>query len=85
MGAIATWAVYFGDPDLALAALHRGYVEKRGLTLVEIWHPIFAGIRKDSCFKDVLRGVGLADHWRRSGKWGDFARPLGDDDFEIIR
>jgi hypothetical protein len=22
------------------------------------------------------------DYWRASGEWGDFARPLGDDDFE---
>ena len=21
--------------------------------------------------------------WRKSGKWGDFARPLGADDFEV--
>ena len=29
--------------------------------------------------------MGIFDYWRVTGKWGDFARPLGDDDFEIIR
>ena len=32
----------------------------------------------------VVRGVGLADHWRKTGRWGDFARPLGEDDFEML-
>lgn len=29
--------------------------------------------------------LGLVDHRRASGKWGDFARSLGDDDFEFIK
>ena len=85
MGAIAHWAVYYGDTDLALEALRHGYVDLRGPTMLEIWHPIFAGLRKEARFKDIVRGVGLANHWRKSGKWGDFVRPLGADDFEIIR
>lgn len=35
-------------------------------------------------FKWLLRDLGIYDYWRRSGKWGDFARPLGEDDFEIV-
>jgi TolB-like protein len=85
MGAIAHWAVHLGDMDFALKALRRGYVEKRGLTVVEIWHPIFAELRKDPRFKEIVRDIGLADHWRATGKWGDFARPVGDDDFEVFR
>jgi hypothetical protein len=29
-----------------------------------------------------VRELGLVDYWRASGKWGDFARPVGTDDFE---
>ena len=85
MGALANWAVYYGDKDLAFEALRRGFVEMRGLTLVEIWFPVFAELRRDPRFKDIVRDIGLVEHWRKSGKWGDFARPVGDDDFEIIR
>jgi hypothetical protein len=85
MGAIAHWAVYFGDQDLALKAMRRECVEMHGITVHEIWHPVFAELRKDPRFKDILRGMGLVDHWRATGKWGDFARPKGADDFEIIR
>jgi TolB-like protein len=84
MGAIATWAIYYGDEDLALKALRRGYVELYGPTVADIWSPVFAGPRRDPRFKDILRDIGLYDHWRRTGKWGDFARPVGDDDFELF-
>jgi hypothetical protein len=49
-----------------------------------IWMPVLSEARRDPRFKDILREMGLVEYWRRSGKWGDFARPLGDDDFEII-
>ena len=64
MGAIAHWAVLYGDVDLAFKALRHGYVDKHGLTIVEIWHPIFADLRKDPRFKDIVRDMGLAAHWR---------------------
>jgi TolB-like protein len=83
--AIANWAVYFGDLDLALAATRRGLVErKHGVTFVDLWMPNLAPLRRDPRFKNIVRDIGLADHWRQSGNWGDFARPLGDDDFELI-
>ena len=47
--------------------------------------PTLAELRKDPRFKQLMRDLGLYDYWRASGKWGDFARPTGDDDFEIIR
>lgn len=84
MGAIAHWAVYYGDEDFALKALRRGYVELYGPTVADIWSPVFAAPRRDPRFKDILRDLGLYEHWRRSGKWGDFARAVGDDDFEVF-
>jgi hypothetical protein len=41
-------------------------------------------VRKTDEFKAILRDLGIADYWRQSGNWGDYARPLGDDDFEIV-
>jgi TolB-like protein len=85
LGAMAMWAVHFGDPDLAIEALRRGFVEMHGPTIIDIWHPVFAELRRDPRFKHIVRDVGLADHWRKTGNWGDFARAEGADDFEIIR
>ncbi|HVN02073.1 MAG TPA: TIR domain-containing protein [Caulobacteraceae bacterium] len=81
---IASFAAYYGDDALALTALNRAFVERRNLGMVEIWSPVFKRLRQDPRFKDIVRGVGLADHWRRTGNWGDFARPVGEDDFELL-
>jgi hypothetical protein len=47
-----------------------------------IWWPWETGLRADPRFKEIVRELGLTDYWRASGKWGDFARPVGTDDFE---
>jgi len=36
-------------------------------------------------FKDLVQNVGLVDYWRSTGNWGDFCKPIGDDDFECER
>ncbi len=82
MDGLAQLAAYFGDDDLALACLRRGFVEMRGVTVPAIWHPNFASLRKTEGFKDLVRDLGLYDYWRQSGHWPDFARAKGDDDFE---
>jgi adenylate cyclase len=79
-------AAYFDAPDYALQLLRRYYVELAlSAPILNIWHPLFAGVRKLPAFKDLVRELGIYDYWRESGKWGDFARPLGDDDFEVYR
>jgi hypothetical protein len=55
------------------------------MPLWAMWFPEAAEARKDPRFKDIVRDIGLYDYWRKSGKWGDFARPLGDDDFDVFR
>ena len=82
MSFIALYAGYYGDTELALAALRRG---NWAASLPQaIWDPLLRTVRKTDDFKAIVRELGLADYWRRSGNWGDFARPLGEDDFEII-
>ena len=47
-----------------------------------IWHPILSPLRKFPAFKTYIRETGLYDYWRTTNKWGDFCRPVGEDDFE---
>ncbi|MEI9888515.1 MAG: hypothetical protein WDN08_18845 [Rhizomicrobium sp.] len=84
MAGLANWAVRYGDNDLALKALRRAFVDLHGLILIEIWFPMFRELRRDPRFKDILRDLGLVGHWRKTGRWCDFVRPLGDDDFEVV-
>jgi hypothetical protein len=85
LNGIASMAAYFGDDELALAALRKAFVDMRGVQASGIWHPLFASARKSEAFKAIVRDLKFFDYWRASGHWGDFARPVGDDDFEIIR
>ena len=80
----AFFAAYYDEFDLAFALLRRGVVEIRSMQIMNIWHPVFRKLRLDPRFKQILIDTGLANHWRKSGNWGYFARPLGEDDFEII-
>jgi len=42
----------------------------------------FSGIwNRDEFHQDIIQS-GLVDYWRKSGKWGDMCRPLGEDNFE---
>ena len=84
LDSLAHWAAHLGDDELALAIIRRSAVETRGFLGMGIWHPNFARIRRDLRFKDILRDLGLIDHWRRTGNWGEFVRPIGESDFEVI-
>jgi TolB-like protein len=82
---LSYFAGWFGLKDIALAAMRRGQIDLKGPTHRYLWHPILADARKEPAFKQLMRDLGLYDYWRKSGKWGDFARPVGDSDFEIVR
>ncbi len=78
---IAEFADYFGDEDLALAALRRQYVDDRAQTLMFTWAPYVTPLRADSRFKQMVRDLRLAEYYRSSGNWGDFCQPVGQADF----
>jgi TolB-like protein len=79
-------AGFYDATDDALAAIRRAYVDLDPVPhlLRFMWMPVLRGARKDARFKVIVRDLGLYEYWRKSGKWGDFVRPLGDDDFEIV-
>jgi hypothetical protein len=78
---IAVFASYFGEHELALQAWKELIGSAPGLIYL-IWRPIHKGMRQLQGFKDLVREWGLVDYWRKSGKWGDFCHPVGEDDFE---
>jgi hypothetical protein len=77
---MAAWASYFGDDELALD-LFRNRQSEGSITGFTLWRPLHKRMRQLPGFKDLLRERGLVDYWRQTGKWGDYCRPLGDDDF----
>jgi hypothetical protein len=79
---IAVWAAQFGDDELAMSALRRSAIDFEGGRIAAIWNPVLRGVRQTKAFREMLGELGLVDYWRSTGRWGDFARPTGPDDFE---
>jgi len=77
----AAWASYYGDSNLAVAAL-RASPASLFARVGTIWDPVFAEARQTSAFKTFLRDFGFVEYWRAQDDWGDFCRPFGNDDFE---
>jgi adenylate cyclase len=82
---LAAWASWLGDAELGAAALRCFAVDLPGARYGALWAPILGPVRRSVAFKQMVRELGFHDYWRSTGNWGDFARPVGDDDFEIIR
>lgn len=79
---VAMWADYFGDVDLALAALDTSY-RHYGVGMTRYpWDGEFRHLRRHPGFKELMRHYGYEEYWRATGEWGDFCRPLGSADFE---
>jgi len=77
----AVWASYFGDHALALK-IYKEASKFSSFVPFLIWRPIHKDMRRLPRFKDLVRDLKLVDYWRATGNWGDFCRPLGDNDFE---
>ena len=73
--AIAFWAAYFGDHELAVRSVVRA--QNTGYW----WHPLLTDMRRLPEFKQAVRNAGIYDYWRAAG-WSEFCRPVGDNDFE---
>jgi TolB-like protein len=82
--AIALAAAYLGDKSLALDALQVFTSKAPSAGFQSLWLPLLSEVRKDSRFKRIVRDVGFADLWRRTGRWADSCRPTGTDDFECF-
>ncbi len=83
MMVLSWYAARFGDAALALAAIRRSYIDLKGTYLPGLWFPVMRDVRRLPAFKTLLRDLGIYDYWRKSGEWGHFARPSGEDDFEV--
>jgi TolB-like protein/Tfp pilus assembly protein PilF len=81
-GGIATWAAYFGDPQLALGIYRELLFPGAPGFFFQIWRPLEKDIRRLAGFKDLVRDLGFVDYWRSTGNWGQFCHPVGHADFE---
>jgi TolB-like protein/tetratricopeptide (TPR) repeat protein len=82
LGVVGQFADHFGDRDVALAAFRRSMVDLPTIDFSLLWNPYETGLRTDPRFKDILRELGLVDYFRKSGNWGDFCKPVSEDDFK---
>jgi TolB-like protein len=78
----AVWFAWHGDTQGALEALRQGLQPgSMSVTAFTVWAPGLREVRKLEGFKQLMRDAGLVDYWKQYG-WGDFCKPVGDDDFE---
>jgi DNA-binding winged helix-turn-helix (wHTH) protein/TolB-like protein/Flp pilus assembly protein TadD len=79
--AAATWANFFGDPELALSIYQGVPPGVQALLAFHLWSPDYSEMRKLPGFKDLVTELGLVDYWRETDNWSDFCRPIGPDEF----
>jgi len=77
----AAWASYYGDHDLAVSGM-RAHPESLFAQAGSIWDPVFAETRRTPAFKAFLRDFGYVEYWLARNTWGDFCRPIENDDIE---
>jgi TolB-like protein len=82
IGVLSIWAHHYGNDELSLAAIRRATVDLHWTALQILWGPETGGFRNDPRFKQIVRDLKIVDYWRATGNWGDYCKPVGDDDFE---
>ncbi|MEP7314041.1 MAG: protein kinase [Pseudomonadota bacterium] len=81
---IALAAAAIGDTGLTLDALEVLSRSTNSAAFQSMWYPLLGEARRDPRFKRLVRDIGFEDLWRRTGRWGDYCRPVGSDDFECF-
>jgi hypothetical protein len=79
-----------GDADVAVDALRRFLESVKGFNdgtmhhkaYWQFWTAPHSSIRAHPEFKRLLIQTGVADYWRKTGRWGDGCKPVGADDFQ---
>jgi tetratricopeptide (TPR) repeat protein len=74
------WAAYLGDQRLAIELLRPVALDPAFTRLM--WAPFLSDMRRLPEFKALVTELKLVDYWRTTGRWGDFCKPVGADDFE---
>jgi len=79
-----------GDADVAVDALRRFLESVKGFNdgtmqhkaYWQFWTAPHSKLRAHPEFKRLLIQTGVADYWRKTGRWGDGCKPVGADDFQ---
>jgi hypothetical protein len=77
------WAAYLGDPQLALELIRPVAMDSKFTPIV--WLPFFSDMRRLPEFKALVIELKLDEYWRTTGKWGEFCKPAGANDFDCRR
>jgi adenylate cyclase len=82
---VGLWAAYLGDVDLALDTIETHFAASGSASQYQsVWFPLLSEARKQPRFTAMVRDVGYDRFWRAIGDWGDYCRPIDDDDFECF-
>lgn len=79
-GTIFATYVYLGQFDEALAVLRgEGAIKgESGALDLQMWLPVFSGLRRRPGFGQLMKDLGLVEYWRAT-VWADDCRPAGND------
>jgi len=74
-----------GEPELAfeaMKALMEDPLQADYRRYWQLWNLPYSKVRTLPQWKQMLVEGGIVDYWRSTGRWGDFCKPVGVDDFE---
>ncbi len=79
--AAQSWAVHYGDPELALELMRTEQRSDGAYDSIFSWTPYFAPVRDLAGFRELARDLNMPEYWRMHG-WPSDCRPLEGNDFE---